>query len=84
MLYTNEKSILLNEHGLRAWKHKTNKNWFAYAPYSWCDYLSTLDESKGRLVTSNGQYSTFDFTDWIPVTIEEYSKVKRNFKEIYE
>ena len=75
--------IELNEYGMAVWRHKTNKNLFVERSYSWCDVVTTLDETEGRRVMDVGKFSTFDFTDWIPVTVEEFKKVKMKFNEIY-
>lgn len=75
--------IELNEHGMAVWRHKTNKNLFVERSYSWCDTVTVLDETEGRRVMDVGKFSEFDFTDWIPVTVEEFKKVQRNFNEIY-
>ncbi len=76
--------IELNKYGLAVWKHKDNKNLFVQRSYNWCDKVIVLDESgEERLVIDGTQYSTFDFSDWIPVTAEEYKKVKRFYKDIY-
>lgn len=76
--------IKLNEHGLAVWKHKENKNLFVQRSYEWCDQVTVIDETVTRSVVDSTEYSTFDFTDWIPVTVEEYHRVKSNFKEIYD
>ena len=76
--------IELNESGKAVWRHKTNKNLFAERPYRWCDRVIVLDETERRQVIDDTQFSTFDFSAWIPVGVEEYKKVKQKFKEIYE
>jgi hypothetical protein len=43
-----------------------------------------LDETESRLVIDDTKFSTFDFSDWIPVGVEEFKKVKHNFKDIYQ
>lgn len=75
--------IKLNEYGLSVWRHKTNKNLFVERSYEWVDRILVLDETNGRSIINDTKYSTYDFHDWIPVTVEEYLKVKRNFKDIY-
>lgn len=76
--------IELNEFGMAVWRHKQNKTLFAERSYRWCDRVIVLDESKGRLVVDDTQFSTFDFSEWIPMTVEEYKRVKACYKEIYE
>lgn len=77
------KEIELNEHGLLVFKHKTNQRLFLQRSYRWVDRLTLIDETDGRLVIDSYKYSTYDFESWEPMTVEEYSRVKRNFKEIY-
>jgi hypothetical protein len=76
--------IELNEWGLAVWRHKENKNLFVERAYNWCDRVIVLDETKTRRVINDAQFSTFNFTDWIPVTVEEFKKVKQFDKEIYD
>ena len=75
--------IELNEHGMAVWRHKTNKNLFVERPYRWCDTVTVLDETESRRVIDSTKFSTFDFSAWIPVGVEEFKKVKQKFKEIY-
>ena len=76
-------STELNTFGLRVWKHKINKRLFLQQSYRWVDLLDLLDETEGRKVVDSYKASTYDYSDWIPMSLEEYSKVKYNFKEIY-
>lgn len=76
--------IELNEFGEAVWRHKTNKNLFVERSYRWCDRVIVLDETEGRLVIDDTKFSTFDFSDWIPVSLDEFRKVKQNFKDIYQ
>ena len=69
--------IELNEWGLAVWQHKENKNLFVSRAYNWCDRVIVLDETEGRRVINDTQFSTFDFTDWIPVTVEEFKRLNR-------
>jgi len=73
----------LDEYGRRVWRHKTDRNQFVERSYHWVDRVVVLDETEGRRITHSGPYSTFDFKDWIPVTVEEFSRVKQKFNEIY-
>lgn len=77
-------TIELDEYGMAVWKHKTNKNLFVQRSYSWCDRVIVLDETTNRSIVDDTKFSTFDFTDWTPMTKEEYLSVKSNFKEIYD
>lgn len=78
-------TIELNEYGMAVWRHKENKNLFVERHYRWCDRVIVLDESNGsRRITDDTEFSTFNFTDWIPVTVEEYKKVKQYNKDIYD
>jgi hypothetical protein len=76
--------IELNEFGKAIWRHKENKNLFVERSYSWCDRVVVIDEKEGRRIIEDVQFSTFDFMDWIPVTVEEFQKVKQKLKEIYD
>jgi len=80
---TNEP-IELDEFGLAVWRHKDNKTLFAERNYRWCDRIIVLDESVNRRMADDTQFSTFDFSEWIPVTAEEFNRVKACYKEIYE
>jgi hypothetical protein len=74
----------LNEHGLRVWKHKTNKRLFLEQSYSWVDRLNLLDETEERQHVMSFKASTFDYNAWEPMTPEEYKLVTRNYKDIYQ
>ena len=74
----------LNEHGLKVWKHKTNKHLFLQKSYSWIDKITLIDESEGRQIITDFKYSTLDLYAWEPMTKEEYGRVKSKYKEIYE
>lgn len=75
--------IELNEFGLAKWRHKYSKVLFVERHYRWCDRVIVLDESDRRRVVDDTQFSTFNFSDWIPVTVEEHKKVKSFDKDIY-
>lgn len=76
--------IELDEFGLQVWKHKTNKRLFLHQSYKWVDNLTLLDETEDRQLIDNYKASTYDFSNWIPMTKEEFSKVKSKYKDIYE
>lgn len=76
--------IPLNEYGLAIWRHKTNHNLFLQKSYGWVDRVLTIDESKERQVIADDLYSEFDFSDWVPLTAEEFTKVKQKYSEIYD
>lgn len=76
-------AIELNEFGMAVWRHKTDKNLFAERSYNWCDVVTVIDETDGRQVVGVDKFSTFNFNDWIPVTVEEFERVVRKFREIY-
>ncbi len=76
--------IELNEHGLAVWKHGTNKRLFLQQSYRWVDSITLIDETEERQIIMSFITSTFDYTAWVPMTTEEYSKVKAEFKEIYD
>jgi hypothetical protein len=80
---TNEP-IELNEFGMAVWKHRHNKALFAERPHGWQDRIIIIDESDGgRRWIDSKPFSTFDFSEWIPMTLEEYRRVKACYKEIY-
>lgn len=70
--------------GLAIWKHKYSKNLFAYCPYPIYNRIIVLEELTSRTVLADTTIDEFNFSDWIPVNVEEYKKVKRFYKEIYE
>ena len=74
----------LNEHGLKVWKHKTNKRLFLQQSYRWKDNLVLLDETEGRQIVDSFKASTFDYGAWDYMTQEEYDSVKSKFTEIYK
>lgn len=77
------KPIELNEFGRAIWKHQENKNLFAERSYRWLDRIIVLDESNGRQIVEDTKFSNFDFSNWTPMSIEEFSRVKECYREIY-
>ncbi len=73
----------LNDYGLLVFKHKTNKNIFLQRSFKWIDRITMIDESEDRQIIDTFKFSEFDLSAWEPITKEEYSKAKKNFKEIY-
>ena len=61
------KTYWLNEFGKRTWKHKVN-NWTADRSYYWCDRIIVIDEGNNRRVIDDVLYSTFDLTEWEPLS----------------
>lgn len=81
--------IELNEHGMLVFKHKTNKQLFLQRSYRWVDRLTLIheyeeDDDVCRQIIDYYEYSTYDLSAWEPMTVEEYSRVKSYFKEIYD
>ena len=74
----------LNEHGLRVWKHKTNKRLFLQQSYRWKDNLILLDETEGRQIIDTYLASSYDYSAWTPMSKEEFDSVVSCYKEIYE
>lgn len=74
----------LNNHGLKAWKHKTNKHLFLEQSYRWVDNLVLLDETDGRQVVDSFKASTFNYDAWEPMTQDEYDRIEKKYKEIYD
>ena len=81
---SNGHPITLSNLGHAVWKHKTNKDLFVCRSYDWVDRVLVIDESIDRRVVSDEAFTTFDFTEWTPVTPEEFVFVKRRYKDIYE
>lgn len=75
--------ILLNEYGMAVWRHKYSRSLFVQRDYEWCDRVVVIDETEGRRIVDDMKFSEFDFADWVPMTVEEYSRVKSCFKEAY-
>lgn len=76
--------IQLNEFGMAVWYHKTNQCLFAQRSYDWVDRIIVLDETDGRKVVEDTLFSIFDFSEWMPMTVEEYQRVKSKYKEIHD
>lgn len=76
----------LNEFGRAIWYNKNNPNLFAERSYDWVDRIVLIDESDNynRYIVDDMLFSTFDFTDWVPVTKAQYSKVCHLLREIHE
>jgi hypothetical protein len=75
--------ITLNEYGLAAWKHKYSKTLFAERTYFWVDRLVIIDESEGREIVDDVLFSTFDFKDWIPITLDQNALAKQGYKDAF-
>lgn len=79
------ESITLNQFGKQVWRNKKDKNLFAERPYKSHLVASIIDESNDdRLHTGYIPLKDLRGDDWIPMTVDEYSKVKRSYREIYE
>lgn len=78
------KPVELNEYGLAVWKHKTNKRLFLFQSYRWKDILHLLDETEDRQLIDSFKASTYDYGAWESVTIEEFTKVKSKYRDIYD
>ena len=74
----------LNNHGLKVWKHKTNKHLFLEQSYRWVDNLVLLDETDGRQVIDSFKASTFNYSAWEPMTQDEYDRIEKKYKDIYK
>ncbi len=79
-----ERDNELSDNGLLVFKHKTNKRLFLQRTYRWKDQLDLIDEAEGRQHIMSFPYSSIDVSAWEPVTKEEYEKVKRRYREIYD
>jgi hypothetical protein len=74
----------LNKHGMRVWKHKTNKRLFLQQSYSWVDRLTLIDETEGRQIIMDFKASDFDYSAWESMTQQEFDSVESKYKEIYQ
>jgi len=74
----------LNKHGMRVWKHKTNKRLFLQQSYSWVDRLTLIDETEGRQIIMDFKASDFDYSTWESMTQQEFDSVESKYKEIYQ
>ncbi len=72
----------LDEFGRLVFKHKTNPNLFAERSYDWVDRIIVIDETEGRRIIQDTKFSTFDLSDWKPMTQEEYDSIERKYNEI--
>lgn len=79
------KVVVLNDYGFAIWRHKYSKTTFVERHYDWLDRVIVIDELDGaRQVVDDTQFSTFNFSDWIPVTVEEHKKIKQFDRDIYK
>lgn len=64
---------MLNEFGLRVWSHRT-KSLTANRYYKWVDNITIVAEGDDghRRVINCVPFSTFDFSDWIEWSKEDY------------
>ncbi len=75
----------LNDLGRRVWKHKASKILFAEQAYSWVDSVVIIQEDGDNRQLIEIRHPTFITSDnWVPMTQEEYAKVTRQYKEIYD
>ena len=81
--------IPLNEHGLCVWKNMSDRTMFAEKPYAYQDRVLIIQEvpnlsgGRDRIVKCEGPISSLDKSRWMPVSKEEFLKVKRYFSDIY-
>lgn len=64
----------LNEHGLLIFKHSSNKNIMLFRSYKWVDRILLINKKTNEYIMGF-KYSTFDLTEWTPITKEEYDKL---------
>lgn len=74
----------LNTNGMKVWKHKTNKRMFLQQSYRWKDQLTLIDETNDRDIVCTFKATMFDYSAWTPMTYQEYTSIKSNYKEIYK
>ena len=73
----------LNENGKIAFRHKYCKTLFVERAYGWVHDVVVIDETESRRIIDVVKIADFNFEDWIPITREEYKKVKQGYKDIY-
>jgi len=78
------KKYWLNDHGLRYWTNKHDKNLTAMRTYSWVDRVSFIDESEGnRMYVGETTFTGFlDIEEhWHPMSKKQYEKIINDLKE---
>ena len=77
------KENWLDQFGQLAFQNKYNPYMFAHRAYHWVDRIIFIDETSGsRLNVGQGLFSEFDIENWIPITKEEYSYIKKGFRQV--
>ena len=77
--------VVLNGFGLAMWRHKDDKTKFVVREFDWRDRVLVLEEvDEDRTVVVAQRFSTFNFSNWIPVSVDEFKKIKRFCKDIYD
>jgi hypothetical protein len=77
--------VALDEYGFAIWRHRYSKTLFVERRYHYCDRVLVIEEIDNyRHVVDDTKFSTFNFSDWIPVTVVENKKIKRFNKDIYK
>jgi hypothetical protein len=79
----NEK-YWLNEHGLRYWTNKNDKNLTAMRSYHWKDHIAFIDESDGeRRYVGQTTFSEFMNVEenWHPMSKKQYEKIINDLHE---
>lgn len=72
----------LNEYGKRIWYRYSGRLTLERS-YKWVDSLILIDEENNRKLITTFNFSTFDFTDWTPMTLAEY-KIVCSSKKLWE
>jgi|GEM_PF-4135545 len=75
--------IELDKRGLAIWRHKSVKHLFVKRTDRRCTRVTVISESQGRQSLDDLEPSTLNFQCWIPVTVDQFRKVKTSYTEIY-
>lgn len=68
----------LNKYGLLVFKHKSQPNLLAQRTFKNNDRVLVTDESDGSKVVRDEKFSTFDLSEWTPLSQEEWDEVVKN------
>ena len=77
-----EKHVL-DQFGKVCLLSKEDRNISATLPYGWFSTCNLLDESSGRRVIGSRDASEFRYSEWSPITKEEYDLVKSTLIEVW-
>jgi hypothetical protein len=79
------ESITLNQFGKQVWRNLKDPNLFAERPYKSHLVASIIDESNDdRLHCGYIPLKDLKKDEWVAMTVDEYNRVTRRYKEVYE